>query len=133
MNREKNMNLNKIEISGRLGSQGELKYTKNQLAILNFSIAQNDRQNNPMWFNVIVFDKQAEGLAPLLKKGLEVAVKGKIQIRTYTRPDGTQKMTVEIVADEVKNMALQGLTCKTNEVFNEISSSTTLTEMDIPF
>lgn len=138
------MNLNSIIISGRLGAKPELKYTQNKLAILNFSIAQSDRQQDgtfkPMWFDVIVFNKAAEALAPLLNKGDEVIVMGKIQLRSYVGRDGVERRVTEIIANAVKSLEKR----ETNSVdkpqeqskvdsFNEFHASAPMTEMEIPF
>lgn len=100
------MNINQITLSGRLGSDAELKYTPNKLAILNFSIAQSDYQKDgttkPMWFNIIVFDSFAEALNTTLKKGDEVVVTGKIKVRSYQGRDGAERTTVEVTANGVR-------------------------------
>lgn len=128
------MNINNITLSGRLGAKPELKYTQNKLAILNFSIAQSDRQQDgtfkPMWFDVVVFDKVAEMLAPQLNKGDEIIVMGKLKIRSYTSKDGAERKIVEITAQTVKTVSREE---KPKESFNDFSSSTIMNESDIPF
>lgn len=137
------MNINQVTMSGRLGSDAELKYTQNKLAILNFSIAQSDWQKDgttkPMWFNVIVFDKYAEALATTLKKGDEVIVAGKLKIRSYQQRDGVERTVVEINANGVRILtyrqkadALPDMTSSDPKLVQKPIQSS-FSEEDIPF
>jgi single-stranded DNA-binding protein len=43
----------------------------------------------------VVWGKQAEGLAKILKKGMAVTVEGSLVIRKYNNKDGAQKYATE--------------------------------------
>lgn len=88
---------------GNLGRDPELRYTKNNDAVVNFSIASNDkRTNSTTWINVVTFGKQAEICKEYLKKGSKVAISGELQIREFDKKDGSKGTSVEVLASKVE-------------------------------
>ena len=64
--------LNKVMIIGNLGRDPEQRSTSSGMAVTEFSVAVNSRRKNEdhtEWFNVKLFDKQAENAATFLRKG----------------------------------------------------------------
>lgn len=76
------MSINHVILSGNLGANSELRYTKSGTPILTFSLAVNDRVPNgdgtwgdyTNWPDCSMFGKRAEALAPYLTKGVKVTV-----------------------------------------------------------
>ncbi|PIP96125.1 MAG: hypothetical protein COV37_07700 [Bdellovibrio sp. CG11_big_fil_rev_8_21_14_0_20_39_38] len=84
---------------GRLGKNPELKYTVKSEPVCTLSIAENiEGSASPIWHNVIVWGKQAEDCPVFLKKGSEVFVRGRINIKQNKSKDGTFQKLVEIRA-----------------------------------
>jgi single-strand DNA-binding protein len=54
------------------------------------------------WFRVSVWRKQAEGIAPYLKKGRQVMVSGRVSARGYVGADGSPRASLEVTADTIK-------------------------------
>ena len=54
------------------------------------------------FFNIVVWGKIAETCANYLKKGRQVALRGRLQNNNYTDKDGVKRYAVEIIAEEVK-------------------------------
>ena len=102
---------NKISVNGALGKDAELKHTKSGQAVLEFSLADSLSRKNDngdwtdvretIWWRVAVWGVLGESLAPLLTKGARVEVSGPIQIRTYSKTDGTQGISYEITAQTI--------------------------------
>ena len=107
------MSINRVTISGNLTRDPELREAGGA-TILSFSVAVNDRAKNqqtgeweerPNLIDCLMFGKRAEALAPLLSKGLKVAVSGRLRYSSWEAKDGTKRSKVEVAADEVELMA----------------------------
>ena len=87
---------------GRIGNDPELKYTNNQKALCELSIAVDGAgSTNTKWRNVIIWGKQAEKCPLYLKKGYKVFIEGLEEVRVYTNSKGEQKSYKQVVANLV--------------------------------
>ena len=97
--------MNHTIVMGNVGRQPEgLKYTNAGLAVLKFSLADTrgkDDNKKTSWYDVVVFDKQAEAVAEHISKGDRIIVVGRFQVEDYEKKDGTKGRRVELVADEI--------------------------------
>ena len=100
--------MNKCVLIGRLTRDPELRYTQSGLAVANFTLAV-DRpytsqggKREADFVNCVVWKGQAEALAQYMGKGGQVAVEGRLQIRSYTDKNGIEKRVAEIVCNQVK-------------------------------
>ena len=99
--------MNNVQLIGRLTKDPEVKYTQSGMAVARFSLAI-DRQvgkgkeKQTDLPNVIVFDKQAENCEKYLKKGLKVAINGRIQTGSYKNKDGNTVYTTDVIANNVE-------------------------------
>jgi len=95
-----------------VGNVGEpaLKFTPQGKPVLEFSLAENHSKKNQQggwdedgttWRRVTIWDKKAEALAEVLKKGDRVIVTGSERLREYTAKDGTQGRSLEVNARDV--------------------------------
>ncbi len=100
--------LSKAIVIGNLGRDPEKRYTQAGRALTRFSVAATTRrkdkdgnwQDHTEWFNVTVFDRQAESLADRLAKGNRVYVEGRLESRMYDGANG-RGFAMDIVANEV--------------------------------
>ena len=98
-----------ISVKGNLGSDPDLKFSKNNTAYCNFSLAYTPRKQvngewkdgETNWFKVVVFGTKAEAVADNFKKGDSVLVIGDMAQSTYTDKEGNEKTSMEITAKEV--------------------------------
>jgi single-strand DNA-binding protein len=98
-----------ITVKGNVGSEPELKFSANNNAWVNFSVAYTPRQKqgdqwvdgDTTWFRVVQFDKKAEALADIVKKGDSVVVVGEMKQSSYKDRDGNDKSVLEITATDV--------------------------------
>src|SRR5574344_2651605 len=99
--------MNKIELTGRITKEIELRYTQSNKAVGNFSLAVNRKFKNQNgeyeadFINCIVFDKLAETIKEYVKKGDLIGVCGRFHARHYTDKDGNQKYITEVVVEEI--------------------------------
>jgi single-strand DNA-binding protein len=103
--------VNTVVLVGRLTRDSELKYTASGSALCNFSIAVNRRvrkgeqwQDEASFFDLTLWDKQAEGLNKYLIKGTQVAVQGELRQDRWEK-DGQKFSKVQVF---VNNLQLLG-------------------------
>ena len=110
------VSINRVNISGNLTRDPELRQTTSGTAILRFGVAVNDRRRNPQsgdWEDVpnfvdcVVFGNRAEPLSRFLSKGSKVAVEGKLRYSSWER-DGQRRSKLEVVVDEVEFLSPRG-------------------------
>lgn len=105
------MSFNKVTLSGNLGADAELRYTKGGNPVVSFSLAVNERTPNgdgtwgdyTNWPDCVMFGKRAEALAPWLRKGTKISLLGRIHTRSYQK-DGQSIKRWEVRVDDVELM-----------------------------
>ena len=98
--------LNHVVLIGRLTRDAELKSIASGQAVCKFSIAVNRRKKNgdqwedePNFFDVVVWGRQGETLHQYLVKGKMVGVDGELRQDRWQQQDGQNRSKVEIVAN----------------------------------
>lgn len=107
--------LNKAMIIGRLGADPEVRYTQNNTAVANLSVATSDRykdkngewQETTEWHRIVAWGRLAEICQQYLNKGSQVYIEGPIQTRSWEDKEGQKQYTTEI-----KALAMQMLDSK---------------------
>ena len=100
--------MNKIVLIGNLTADPVLRATPNGTSVCNFTLAVNrrfpgaDGQKVTDFFNIVAWRSLGESCAKYLAKGKKAAVIGELQARTYTAKDGTNRMSLDVGADEVE-------------------------------
>lgn len=83
-----------ITIAGNIGKSAELRSTGGGDKVAGFSVAVDDGfgdKKRTLWFDVSIWGKRAETLAPMLVKGGKVCVSGDLSTREH---DGKTYLTV---------------------------------------
>lgn len=101
--------LNKVQLIGNLTRDPELRYTPQGTAVCTFSIATNrqwktesgEMKDEAEFHRCVAWNQLAEICSKMLHKGSRAYVEGRIQSRNWTAQDGTQKITVEIVVNDM--------------------------------
>ena len=98
--------VNKVILIGNLGADPEIRYSQNNAAITNISIATSihwkDKQTGEAkelteWHRCVAYRKLAEIIGEYGKKGNKVFVEGRLQTRKWQGQDGVDRYTTEIV------------------------------------
>lgn len=106
--------MNKVTLIGRLTKDPELKYTPgNGVAVCSFNLAVENynsktQQKGADFIPVVVWNKAAENVAQYCIKGSQIAVSGRISVRTYDAQDGTKRYVTEVVADAFNGIMFLG-------------------------
>ncbi len=100
--------MNQVVLIGRLTKDPEIRYTAQaQMAVARFSVAidrpkKPDGEKQTDFPNVVVFGRQAENCERFLGKGRLVGIQGRIQTGSYTKKNGENAYTTDVVANNVE-------------------------------
>ena len=100
--------MNKVILLGRLTKDVETRYTQtNNSLVATFTLAVNRRfakegeERQTDFINIVAWGKTGEFSSKYFKKGLQVAVVGRLQNRSYEDSNGQKKYITEVIAEEV--------------------------------
>lgn len=99
--------MNSAVIVGRAGQDPEVKYFESGKVKTSFSLAVNrwdpkTKAEVADWFNIEVWDKQAEFAGEYVKKGRLVVVDGRIGSSKWKDATGTEKERFNVIANNVR-------------------------------
>ena len=142
--------MNKVVLIGRLTKDPELKYTPGTgtavttitLAVENYNSKTQEKTAD--FIPVVLWGKQAENTAQYTLKGSQVAISGRISVRTYDAKDGTKRYVTEVVADmfngvqfiSKNNNSNSNTSVENNDVFGGMNFdeyNTPVDDGDMPF
>lgn len=107
------MSINRVNISGNLTRDPELRATASGTQVLSFGVAVNDRRRNPQtgewedypnFVDCTMFGTRAEAVGRYLSKGSKVAIEGKLRYSSWER-DGQRRSKLEVIVDEIEFMS----------------------------
>lgn len=144
--------MNKVCITGKITKNIEIRYTQNNVAVTQFTLAVTRKFKNANgdyesdFINCVAYKSTAELLSKYVKKGDLLGIEGRIQTRNYENEEGKRVYITEIVVDsidflqskkeekspvnEVKSPVKSGLS---DDVFSDFGSSIEITDDDIAF
>ena len=99
--------MNKVNLLGRLTKDPEVRYTNatEPVAIANYTLAVNKRfkrdgEPDADFINCVAFGKTAEFAEKYFSKGQQVAIVGRLQVRSWDDQEGNKKWSTEVVVEE---------------------------------
>ena len=107
------MSINRVNISGNLTRDPEVRMTSGGTQVLSFGVAVNDRRRNPQtgewedypnFVDCTMFGSRAEAVSRYLSKGSKVASEGKLRYSSWER-DGQRRSKLEVIVDEIEFMS----------------------------
>ncbi|MCU7798587.1 MAG: single-stranded DNA-binding protein [gamma proteobacterium symbiont of Lucinoma myriamae] len=113
--------VNKVILVGRLGKDPEVRYTPDNRAIANITLATSEswkdkntgqRQEKTEWHRVVFFGGVAGVVGEYLRKGSQIYLEGKLQTRKWQDQSGQDRYTTEVVVDSF-NGVMQMLDSRT--------------------
>ena len=129
--------MNKVILLGRLTKAPEVRYTQNNTIFTTFSVAVRKRfktedGDDADFINVIAWSKTAEFVSMYFKKGMQIALSGRLQTRSYEANDGTKRYVTEVVAEEVEfvESKKQEVKAEDNEFSVEVEEEIDFTDLD---
>jgi single-strand DNA-binding protein len=100
--------MNKVILMGRLTRDPEVRYSQGENAtqIARYTLAvdrrfkrQGDSQTAD-FIGCVAFGRQAEFAEKYLRKGVKIAITGRIQTGSYTNRDGNKVYTTDVIVEE---------------------------------
>ena len=100
---------NSVQLIGRLGKDPEMVELKSGRKLVKFSLATNESYRNQkgdkieqtQWHNIVAWENKANFASEYLKKGMEIALEGKLIHREYETDSGEKRYASEISLNDV--------------------------------
>ena len=137
--------INQVVLVGRMTRSLELRYTSNEKAVGNFTLAINRRFKNQNgeyetdFIDCVVFGKQAETMSKYTQKGDLIGVEGSIQKRAYEDKEGNKRYATEIMVEKItflqtnkKSETTQTAT-QENDPYKEFGEIVENENLELPF
>ena len=101
--------LNCVHLIGNLTRDPELRYTGSGKPVCSVGLATNrqwtsergEKKEDTEFHKLVLWGKLAEIASQYLRKGMKAYFQGRLQTRSYTAKDGTQKSVTEIIAEDM--------------------------------
>ena len=98
--------MNKVILMGRLTRNPELKQLASGTLVANFTLAVSRRfksegQPEADFIPIVAWGKTAEFVDNYFRKGQQVAIVGRLQVRQWDDKEGKRRYLTEVVAEEV--------------------------------
>ena len=106
------MSINRVNITGNLTRDPELRATQSGSQVLSFGVVVNDRRRNPQtgewedypnYVDCTMFGTRAEAVGRYISKGSKVAIEGKLRYSSWER-DGQRRSKLEVIVDDIEFM-----------------------------
>ena len=125
--------MNHVTLIGRLTKDPEVRYTQSGTSVGTFTLAvdrrvQKDKPKEADFIPCVVWGKTAEVVGNWCKKGKQVGIEGRIQVRSYDAKDGSKRYVTEVIVSE-----LELLGGKNDGAGRSGDGYKQLTDEDIPF
>nr|DAP54382.1 MAG TPA: Single strand binding protein [Caudoviricetes sp.] len=135
--------INNVTLIGRLTRDAELRYTQTNIATAQFNIACNRNFKNANdeydadFINCVMWREQAERFCNWTRKGMLVAIVGRIQTRNYENQQGQRIYVTEVVAESFQVLEKRDNTANQNSMTDQMPPSYTspmdITDDKLPF
>ena len=94
--------MNKVELTGRLTKDIEIKVTQNNKRVAEFSLAVKKSKEEANFINIVCWEQRADFLSNYATKGTLIAVTGSIETNNYVNKDGNKVYQTYVLADGVE-------------------------------
>jgi single-strand DNA-binding protein len=106
---------NKVNLIGNLGFDPEVREIAKGRKVARMSIATNESYRNAsgervtdtQWHTVVAWGSTAENVEKVLRKGMPIALEGRLVHRSYEAKDGTKRYVTEVVLSGFKLLPSQ--------------------------
>ena len=123
--------MNKVILVGRLAQDPEVRYTQSGKAVASFNLAVNryGQKDSADFIPIVAWEKLAEVIGNNLKKGGQVLVEGRMQVRSYETQEGQKRRVTEVIVQNIEFLGSK----KSNESTPESFGDEVFPEEEIPF
>lgn len=131
--------MNKVILIGRLVADPDIRHTQSGKCVASYRLAvdrpfKSDGQPEADFINCVAWGKSGEFCQRYLRKGMKIAIEGRIQTGSYTKDDGTKVYTTDVIVEhhefcESKRSADSGGYAEPAQGFTELDDDGS----DLPF
>lgn len=112
---------NSVQLIGNVGNEINFMTLENGGALAKFRMATNEYYKNAkgekvketQWHNIVSWGKTAEYINENLRKGNEVAIRGKLKYSNYEDKDGNTRYNCDVVVNEFMKLTREATQEKT--------------------
>ena len=129
------MGINSVTLVGRAGRDPEVRYFESGTVVANLTMAVNrrNREDEPDWFNLEIWGKQAQVAADYVKKGSLIGITGSFKLDSWKdRNTGEDRNKPVVRVDRLELLGskrdAENNSFQSNNSFNQQSSNE-----EIPF
>ncbi len=126
------MEINTVNLVGRAGREPDVRYFESGSTVANFTLAVNrrSRDEEPDWFNLEIWGKQAQIAADYVRKGSLIGITGSLKIDSWKdKNTGEDRYKPVIRVDRLNLLGSK----KDNETNNNYSNDSNNDANEIPF
>ena len=102
------MSINRVNITGNLTRDPELRHTQAGTSVASFSLAvdrdfkdKSTGEKGTDFIDIVAWRSSAEFVSRFFTKGRMAVVEGRLQIRDWKDKDGNNRRSAEVVADNI--------------------------------
>ena len=123
------MEINSVNLVGRAGREPDVRYFESGSTVANLTLAVNrrSRDEEPDWFNLEIWGKQAQIAADYVKKGSLIGITGSFKIDSWKDKNTGEDRYKPVVRVDRLNLLSSRRESESNQNFNNSNSG------DIPF
>tara|TARA_B100000131_G_C18073845_1_gene595583 strand:+ start:697 stop:1080 length:384 start_codon:yes stop_codon:yes gene_type:complete len=127
------MEINTISLVGRAGREPDVRYFESGSIVANFTLAVNrrSRDEEPDWFNLEIWGKQAQIAADYVKKGSLIGITGSFKIDSWKDKNTGESRYKPVV--RVDRLNLLSARRENENSSNNFSNNNNGNSGDIPF
>ena len=129
------MAINSVSLVGRAGRDPEVRYFESGTVVANLTMAVNRRNRNdePDWFNLEIWGKQAQVAADYVKKGSLIGITGSFKLDSWKdRNTGEDRNKPVVRVDRLELLGSRKET-DSNNFQNNNSFTQNSSDEEIPF
>ena len=115
--------LNSISIVGRLTKDVEVRYTTNNTAVTEFTIACTRIQEGVDFIRCQVWGKQAENLGKYTSKGDLVAISGELRTDEFNDKEGNKRVKTYVLAVKISYLTTKKRGEKIEKEINKLEDT----------
>ncbi len=96
--------INKVILIGHVGNLPDVRYTRDGLIVVSFSLATHELQSekeHTEWHNIVALGSLGSFVEERIKKGQLLCVEGRLKTRKWESKDGFSLSKTEILASSV--------------------------------
>ena len=130
------MGINSVTLVGRAGRDPEVRYFESGTVVANLTMAVNrrNREDEPDWFNLEIWGKQAQVAADYVKKGSLIGITGSFKMDSWKdRNTGEDRNKPVVRVDRLELLGSKRDTENNNNFQNNNSFNQQANNEEIPF